>query len=362
MEVETGKKKKVRGLTTLPHLTKNSNPLRRVVKYNEKGQPVGPMSTQLFSYMGVLARTMVPLSYEHWRKVPNALKEKLWSFLEVKFVIESKSKKKLMGSVGMKWRTFKSYLTRTYIIPFKDQPQLLKHPPPKYSFIDQEDWDLFVQSRLTEQFQNFSNSQIERRSKHKLVHRLSRKGYVGLADEMKKNGHISSIEEVDRSLLWKMARQNNKGEYVNEAVKEKAEKIDELKKQVEEGSLVGEGNFDILTMALGTEEHPGRVRGLGHFVTESTDLNVSKPINSKEQLRIMKSQLQEEKDRREKAEEELNEERRKREELEVELRSTQSKLERTIEKLETMDSTVQWLRSQFESFIQPSQDKSNGSN
>ena len=41
----------------------------------------------------------------------------------------------------------------------------------------------------------------------------------------KKNGDISSIEDVDRSLLWKMARQNNKGEYVNEDVKEMAEKI-----------------------------------------------------------------------------------------------------------------------------------------
>lgn len=81
--VQLGKKKRVRGLTTLPHLTKNSNPIRRVVKYNEKGQPVGAMSTQLFSYMGVLARTMVPLSYEHWRKVPNALKERIWSCLEV---------------------------------------------------------------------------------------------------------------------------------------------------------------------------------------------------------------------------------------------------------------------------------------
>ena len=84
VHLQLGKKKRVRGLTTLPHLTKNSNPIRRVVRYNEKGQPVGPMSTQLFSYMGVLARTMVPLRYEHWRKVPNAFKEKLWSCLEVR--------------------------------------------------------------------------------------------------------------------------------------------------------------------------------------------------------------------------------------------------------------------------------------
>ena len=123
-----------------------------------------------------------------------------------------------------------------------------------------------------------------------------------------------------------------------------------MKKQVEEGSLVGEGNFDILAMALGTKEHSGRVRGLGHFVSE--DVIASQQIDSKEQLRIVKSQLQEEKDRREKAVEELNEERIKREELEAELRSTQSKLEMTIQKLETVDSTVQWLQSQFESFIQ----------
>lgn len=122
-----------------------------------------------------------------------------------------------------------------------------------------------------------------------------------------------------------------------------------MKKQVDEGSLLGEGDFDILSMALGTREHSGRVRGLGHFVSE--DLNVSNPINSAEQLRIFKSQLQEEKDRRDEAVKELNEERRKREELETELRSTQHKLEMTIEKLDTVDSTVQWLRTQFESLI-----------
>ena len=38
---------------------------------------------------------------------------------------------------------------------------------------------------------------------------------------------------------------------------------DELTKAVEEGKITCVGQKDILTLALGTLEHPGRVRGKG---------------------------------------------------------------------------------------------------
>ncbi|KAI5335953.1 hypothetical protein L3X38_026087 [Prunus dulcis] len=39
--------------------------------------------------------------------------------------------------------------------------------------------------------------------------------------------------------------------------------IDDLKKQVSEGTLIVSGSNDVLTLALGTLEHGGRVRGVG---------------------------------------------------------------------------------------------------
>lgn len=48
---------------------------------------------------------------------------------------------------------------------------------------------------------------------------------------------------------------------------------DDLKKQVLEGSLTVSGSNDILTMALGTAEHSGRVRGVGAYVNPSSYFN-----------------------------------------------------------------------------------------
>ena len=47
-----------------------------------------------------------------------------------------------------------------------------------------------------------------------------------------------------------------------------------MKKQVDDGSVVVEGSSDILSMALGTSERSGRVRGLGFGVTPSTYFEV----------------------------------------------------------------------------------------
>ena len=44
-----------------------------------------------------------------------------------------------MKSMGRCFRSFKNMLTAKYIIPFKDQLELLKKPPVEYSFIEDED-------------------------------------------------------------------------------------------------------------------------------------------------------------------------------------------------------------------------------
>ena len=68
----------------LPSVIKDrSAGVRKIIKYNQKGQPIGDDAKKYVSYLGVLGRTMVPLNYENWHKVPKELKEKLWSCVEV---------------------------------------------------------------------------------------------------------------------------------------------------------------------------------------------------------------------------------------------------------------------------------------
>ncbi|CAL8135630.1 unnamed protein product [Prunus armeniaca] len=94
--------------------------------------------------------------------------------------------------------------------------------------------------------------------------------------------------EIDRSTLWKKARQDKHGNIPDPKVAEKAKLIDELQKQVAEGSLSLTGSNDVLTLALGPE-HLGRVRGVGAGISPRKFFNLPRP--QRESVRIV---LQEE--------------------------------------------------------------------
>ncbi|XP_052295800.1 uncharacterized protein LOC127898649 [Citrus sinensis] len=113
--------------------------------------------------------------------------------------------------------------------------------------------------------QNLSESQTERRNKVTLNHGLSRGGYVGLEERIQRATGVYA--PVPREDLWVEARKTKNGEFRSEDVKEKAEKITDLKKQVADGEISFQPGEDILTMALEKPEHPGRVQAIGDGVT-----------------------------------------------------------------------------------------------
>ncbi|CAL8167827.1 unnamed protein product [Prunus armeniaca] len=62
-------------------------------------------------------------------------------------------------------------------------------------------------------------------------------------------------EDIDRSTLSRKGHEAKNGKFPDEKIAEKAIIIDDLKKQVLEGSLTVSGSNDILTMALGITCH-----------------------------------------------------------------------------------------------------------
>ena len=73
--------------------------------------------------------------------------------LQTSFTLDKRSRRNCMRTIGRSFRTFKNYLTVNHIIPFKDEPEMLKKPPAEYSFIEDEDWNIFVKDRLSNAFQ-----------------------------------------------------------------------------------------------------------------------------------------------------------------------------------------------------------------
>ncbi|CAL2255584.1 unnamed protein product [Prunus armeniaca] len=159
-------------------------------------------------------------------------------------LLESQGGKNLvLSSAAKKWKDFKSTLTRHYILPYIKERETLSQPPELYKFIEKAEWDAFVASRLS---QEFVSDQLE-------------ETMLGV--------------EIDRSTLWKKARQDKDGNIPDPKVAEKAKLIDELQKQVAEGSLSVSCNNDVLTLALGPE-HLGRVRGVGAGISPRQYFNL----------------------------------------------------------------------------------------
>ncbi|XP_016648314.1 PREDICTED: uncharacterized protein LOC107880729 [Prunus mume] len=234
--------------------------IKPVVEYNKSGRPHGKAAIEMQSYIGVLARTRVPLVDKKWTQLPKDMKEQIWEAIQMAYVVGEGGKKMVLSSAAKKWKDFKSTLTRQFILPFANEKEKLNEPPQLYNFIEKSQWDAFVASRLSPDFEAVHFELSQRREKCEHNHRLSQKGYVGLKDELEET---MPGEEIDRSLLWKKAREDKQGNIPYPK--------DDLKKQVSEGTLTVSGSNDVLTLALGTPEHGGRARGVGAGVS---------PINS----------------------------------------------------------------------------------
>ncbi|TYK25807.1 putative serine/threonine-protein kinase nek2 [Cucumis melo var. makuwa] len=213
---------------------------RKLVEYNEDCVPIKENGAKLNSFIGSWGDVHyhIPIIYATWINVPTELKEKIYTIVEVAFIIDSRSRKSILKTAVTTFRQFKHWLTKKYILPFKNELELLKRPPYMYSYIDQKQWKEFVRSRLCPHFEK----------------------------------NIPSEEsELDRASMWKKARVDKNGQYDNEDVQEVVNHIISKTCADKESSP-----NDVLTQALGTRESSGRVRGVGGFVTSTTYFHTAK--------------------------------------------------------------------------------------
>ncbi|KAI5350534.1 hypothetical protein L3X38_003425 [Prunus dulcis] len=249
-----------RGMSTMPRVVKRKlQKLRPIVEYNKRGKGIGQAHSEMQSYIGVLARSRVPLVDMKWSQIPKDIKEQIWEAVDMAFVVGQGGKNSVLTSAAKKWKDFKSTLTRHYILPYTNDREKLSQPPETYKFIEKAQWDAFVASRLGRN----SSIIIDCLEKDMLDWRIN------FSETM-------PGVEIDRSTLWKRARQDKHGNIPDPKVADKAKLIDELQKQVSEGKVSVYGSNDVLTMALGPE-HPGRVRGVGAGISPRQYFNLPKP-------------------------------------------------------------------------------------
>ncbi|KAH1228063.1 hypothetical protein GmHk_10G028143 [Glycine max] len=253
------------------------------------GKADGPHKKKLRTYLGIVARDKVDITYENWKEVPTAQKDLIWEDIQAEFDIleasDSRTKRKLLQTVGERWRQFKSDLTRKWALA-ADQDGVEDTVYDKYG-ISKEKWAQFCQTRRDPSWEDCS---FDVRMKAQAIqkqntapHVLSRGGYDYLeqkllAEKAKKklqeaaqsgsvDGVIDPPSPVRRHVKWKMARTKKTGEMTTEAAKEITEKIDSFEEQATQGSFVPHGRQDVLAVAIGHPEHPRCVRAAGVGVT-----------------------------------------------------------------------------------------------
>ncbi|KAF5205460.1 hypothetical protein FRX31_004953, partial [Thalictrum thalictroides] len=162
-----------------------------VIQFDNEGIIGRETRNAVTGWQGYLAKTRIPLNaLTKWPDINKEknkwIKEDLWVTFQTRFVVDQTYKKKCLQEIGVKFRNFKHSLTKKYIEPHMDTPdQLFDNPPvDEYPAIQNRDWNIFVTARLSEKFQELSMLQSERRSNNEYNHRLSRKGYQGLLEEL----------------------------------------------------------------------------------------------------------------------------------------------------------------------------------
>jgi hypothetical protein len=58
----------------------------------------------------------------------------------------------ILSSAGVKWRGFKTYLTKKEVLPYFGQTKKLRNPPKQYAFVGKDIWREFVKSRCSDEW------------------------------------------------------------------------------------------------------------------------------------------------------------------------------------------------------------------
>ncbi|KAL8123712.1 hypothetical protein AgCh_011634 [Apium graveolens] len=174
------------------------------IRCNKLGIPMVDERDKLQSYLGMLARIMVPINIPSWPEVDPNLKSK---------ILDDIRKKKL------------------------------RNPPKKYAYVGKDAWRKFVATRSSESWESLSKEQSQRVSERKYPHRTSRKGYIGLEEEEVKAGRLEPDEIPVAAIFWKIARTPPEGTVIDNDLKETFERIDDLIEKKRKGEFIPHGTY-----------------------------------------------------------------------------------------------------------------------
>ncbi|KAL5128393.1 hypothetical protein HKD37_14G040643 [Glycine soja] len=217
------------------------------------GKADGPHKKKLRTYLGIVARDKVDVTYDTWKEVPTAQKDLIWEDIQI---------------VDERWRQFKSYLTRKWALA-ADKDGADDIVCEKYG-ISKDKWTQFCQTRRDPSWEDVQKKAQASQKQNTAPHVLSRGGYEYLEEKLMAEKTKKRLEEAAQSGSTEGIIDPPspiRRHMTSKAAKEIADRIDSLDEQASPGSFVPHGRQNILAAAIGRPEHPGRVRAVGAGVT-----------------------------------------------------------------------------------------------
>ncbi|KAL5179886.1 hypothetical protein HKD37_01G001109 [Glycine soja] len=210
----------------------------------------GSRRKKLRTYLGIVARDKVDVTYENWKQVPVAQKDLIWEDIQ--------DEKENTLDRGEAMETVQKWA----LAAGKDSVDDVVCE--KYD-ISKEKWTQFCQSRRDPLWEDVQKKAQAIQKQNTAPHVLCCGSYEFLENKLMEEKKKKQLEEaakfgstdtlidppspIRRHVKWKMTRTKKIGQMISEAAKEIADKI------------------DVLTAAIGRPEHPGRVCVAGADVT-----------------------------------------------------------------------------------------------
>jgi len=246
------------------------------------GEPVDPITVQgpYKTAIGNIVRDNVPIKYQSWNgkedpnlTVPDQIKELCWEKLLESFIFPSDSareiaKKKVLKTMGERFKQFRCILYKH--VKAGTEPDWDQYPSQRAYWAD------FLAYKSSTKAKEMSQRNTENALSNPLPHNLGTRGIVRKLpqwdaefQEMEKNGVVpETVGWEMRSLIFALSHGSSHGPdgklvSKDERAKHLVKRIQEVREEVSSGAFVPDRENDVLSRALGTKEHPGRVRGMG---------------------------------------------------------------------------------------------------
>ena len=238
-----------------------------------EGNPLSPPTVlaKFSNQVACIVKDKVEITWAEWNNVPVDYKTHIWGEVTRSFHYPedadlNKCREWVMHVAGRAFRNFKSMLTRYYL-------KLGKSPCVKYTMVKEHHWEEFCKQRTTEEAKAKSAKFSALAKKNLHPHHLGMTGFAGKRPQWREEeraraaaGLPDPYDGVDlRAKDFIYARKPKK-------LKEGASKFNEPKFEEVERALIkaakSKDSFkvcrgqDLLTLALGTPEHRGRIRGM----------------------------------------------------------------------------------------------------